>query len=134
MAVVRPTRVYLLYFFCSGNQFYVLLSHIICFISFIYLDLNVLDEHKLGVFHEIQCLFVLWYFFCGSFYVFSLLCLLCFVRVCLYAPGKWLTSWLSFVVSNCEFITFPLVSLVRLYLIVTIPDLCNLTYFDPDVN
>ena len=26
---------------------------------------------------------------------------------------KGLTSWLSFVVSNCEFVTFPLVSLVR---------------------
>ena len=29
----------------------------------------------------------------------SVLCLLCFVRVCLYA-GKGLTSWLSFVVSS----------------------------------
>ena len=27
--------------------------------------------------------------------------------------GKGLTSWLSFVVSNCEFATFPLVSWVR---------------------
>ena len=26
--------------------------------------------------------------------------------------GKGLTSWLSFVVSNCEFVTFPLVSWV----------------------
>ena len=26
------------------------------------------------------------------------------------AAGKGLTSWLSFVVSNCEFVTFPLVS------------------------
>ena len=32
----------------------------------------------------------------------------------LWSPaGKWLTSWLSFVVSNCEFDTFPLVSWVR---------------------
>ena len=32
----------------------------------------------------------------------------------LWSPvGKGLTSWLSFVVSNCEFVTFPLVSLVR---------------------
>ena len=31
----------------------------------------------------------------------------------------------------CEFVTFPLVSWVRfLYLIVSIPDLCTLTYFD----
>ena len=27
--------------------------------------------------------------------------------------GNGLTSWLSFVVSNCEFVTFPLVSWVR---------------------
>ena len=27
--------------------------------------------------------------------------------------GKGLTSWLSFVVSNCELVTFPLVSWVR---------------------
>ena len=32
----------------------------------------------------------------------------------LWSPtGKGLTSWLSFVVSNCEFVTFPLVSGVR---------------------
>ena len=34
--------------------------------------------------------------------------------VALWSPaGKGLTSWLSFVMSNCEFATFPLVSLVR---------------------
>ena len=27
--------------------------------------------------------------------------------------GKGLTSWLSFLMSNCEFVTFPLVSWVR---------------------
>ena len=33
------------------------------------------------------------------------------VYMCLVVPaGKGLTSWLSFVVSNCEFVTFPLVS------------------------
>ena len=51
-------------------------------------------------------------------YVFSVLCSLCFcVRlfICaLWSPaGKGLTSWLWFVVSNCEFVTFPLVSWVR---------------------
>ena len=47
----------------------------------------------------------------------------------LWSPaGKGLTSWLSFVVSNCEFVTFPLVTWVR-NLIVSIPDLCTLTYF-----
>ena len=48
----------------------------------------------------------------------SVLCLLCLcARLFIYAlwspAGKRLTSWLSFVVSNCEFVTFPLVSCVR---------------------
>ena len=53
------------------------------------------------------------------FFLFFLSCVCyVFVRVYLYVPlwspaGKGLTSWLSFVVSNCEFVTFPLVSLVR---------------------
>ena len=52
------------------------------------------------------------------FYVFSVLFLLC-LRVCLFIcalwspAGKGLTAWLSFVVSICEFVTFPLVSWVR---------------------
>ena len=52
------------------------------------------------------------------FYVFSVLCLLC-LRACLFIctlwspAGKGLISWLSFVVSNCEFVTFQLVSWVR---------------------
>ena len=66
---------------------------------------------------------------------FSVLCLLCFRSVlfidalwshagkwltswlsfvmsnCEFVPaGKGLTSWLSYVMSNCEFVTFPLVS------------------------
>ena len=49
--------------------------------------------------------------------VFSALCLLCLCAclfICALWPpaGKGLTSWLSFVVSNCEFVTFPLVSWV----------------------
>ena len=52
------------------------------------------------------------------FYVFSLLCLLCLnVRLFICAwwspAGKGLTSCLSFVVCNCEFVTFQLVSWVR---------------------
>ena len=36
------------------------------------------------------------------------------VYLCLWSPaGKGLTSWLSFVVSNFEFVTYPLVSWVR---------------------
>ena len=49
---------------------------------------------------------------------FSVLCLLCicmrlFICVLWSPAGKGLTSWLSFVVSSCEYVTFPLVSLVR---------------------
>ena len=43
-AVARPTGVYLLDFFCSSIQFYVLLSPYLCFISFLYLDLYVLGN------------------------------------------------------------------------------------------
>ena len=44
MAVVRPTGFWLLIFFCTGIQFYVLLSPYLCFISFFYLDLYVLRD------------------------------------------------------------------------------------------
>ena len=48
----------------------------------------------------------------------SVLCLLClcarlFICASWSPAGKGLTPWLSFVVSNCEFVTFPLVSWVR---------------------
>ena len=52
-------------------------------------------------------------YFCLVFF-----CLLCF-RACLFTntlwppAGKGMTSWLSFVMSNCEVVTFPLVSWVR---------------------
>ena len=43
---------------------------------------------------------------------------------------KTLTSWLSFVMSNYEFVTF----LGQVwYLIVSIPYLCTLTYFGPNI-
>ena len=38
---------YLLDFFCSGIQFYLLLSPYLCFISFLYLDLYVLGDDAL---------------------------------------------------------------------------------------
>ena len=49
-------------------------------------------------------------FFCLVFAMF-----LCASVYCPFwsAAGKGLTSWISFVVSNCEFVTFPLVSWVR---------------------
>ena len=40
-------RVYLLDFFCSGIQFYLLLSPYLCFISFLYFDLYVLGDDAL---------------------------------------------------------------------------------------
>ena len=58
-----------------------------------------------------------------------------FVCVCLYMPfdhllGKGMASLLSFVMSNCEVVTFPLVSWARCgALIVSIPDHCPLSYF-----
>ena len=64
----------------------------------------------------------------------SVLCLLCLCArpfICaLWSPaGKGLTSGLSFVVPNCEFVTFPIGILGQVwYLIVIIPDLCTLTY------
>ena len=44
LAVVRPTGVYLVDFFCSGIKFYVILSPCLCFISFFYRDLYVLGD------------------------------------------------------------------------------------------
>ena len=44
---VRPTGVFLLDFFCSGIQFYLLLSPYLCFISLLYLDLYVLGDDAL---------------------------------------------------------------------------------------
>ena len=51
-------------------------------------------------------------------YVISVLCKLCFRALlfiyALWTPaGKGLTSWLSFVMTNYELVTFPLVSWVR---------------------
>ena len=49
----------------------------------------------------------------------------------LWSPaGKGLTSWLSFVMFNFVFVTFPFVILGQVwYLIASIPDLCHLSYF-----
>ena len=65
----------------------------------------------------------------------SVLCLLClctrpFICALCSPAGKELTSWLSFVVSNCEFFNFPIGIVGQVwYLIVSISDLCILTYF-----
>ena len=52
------------------------------------------------------------------FFVFSVLCLLCLCErlfICALWSLAWkaLTSWLSFVVYKCKFVTFPSVSWVR---------------------
>ena len=70
----------------------------------------------------------------------TVLCYLClvFVRLSyqfiagLWSPfGKELTSWLLFVMFNCVFVTFPCGILGQvLYLIVSIPDLCDLSYLN----
>ena len=53
------------------------------------------------------------------------------VKKRLWLPAvKGLTSWLSFVMFNCVFVTFPCGILGQAwYLIVSIPDLCHLSYF-----
>ena len=49
-------------------------------------------------------------FYCNMF----AMSLCAFVRMCFWSPAvKGLTSLLSFVVSNCEIVTFPLVPWVR---------------------
>ena len=60
--LVGLTRVYLMDFFCSGIQFYLLLSPNICFISLLYLDLYVLGDDALisnGPFMQTKYLYVL---------------------------------------------------------------------------
>ena len=67
------------------------------------------------------------------------LCYLCLVFVmlsrlfiaALWSPaGKGLTSWFSFVMFNCVFVTFPCGILGHVwYLIVLFPDICYLSYF-----
>ena len=67
------------------------------------------------------------------------LCFVCLVLLCVHArlfvdalwspARKGLTSWLSFVMYNCDVVTFVLVLGQVWCLIVSIPDLCPLSYF-----
>ena len=74
------------------------------------------------------------YFFCGSFALFMTCVCHAFALfiTALWSPaGKGLTSWLLFVMSNCDLVTFPCGILGQVwYLIVLIPDLCRISYFD----
>ena len=68
------------------------------------------------------------------------LCYLCLMFVmplhlfiaALWSPaGKGLTSWISFLMFNCVSVTFPCGILGQVwYSIVSISDLCHLSYFD----
>ena len=49
-------------------------------------------------------------YFCFVFVMFSYPL---FIDALLSPAGKGLTSWLSFVMSNCDVVTFPMVSWVR---------------------
>ena len=132
---IGPTGVHLLDFFCSGVQFYLLMSPCDCLVSFLCLDLYVLgDGAWVGGLSSGPDSYVSWSasglgiglepwgrfgkcFFCGLFMFFSFLCLLCLCTrlfVCaLWSPAGRVVSWLSFVVYNCVFVAFPLVSWVR---------------------
>ena len=53
-----------------------------------------------------------------------------FIAALWSSAGKGLASWLLFMMSNCDFVTFPCGILGRVWnLIVLIPDLCPLSYF-----
>ena len=68
--------------------------------------------------------------FCYLCFVFVMLSYL-FIAALWSLAGKGLTSWLLFVIFNYAFVTFPCGILGQLwYLIVKIPDLCRLSYFD----
>ena len=61
--------------------------------------------------------------------VFAMFCARLFICALWSPAGKGLTSWLSFVVSSVSF-HFPIGILGQVwYLIVSIPDLCTITYF-----
>ena len=65
--------------------------------------------------------------------VFAMFCACLFICALWSPAGKGLTSWLSFVVSSVSLSLshFPIGILGQVwYLIVSIPDLCTITYFD----
>ena len=65
--------------------------------------------------------------FCLVFFMISRL----FIAVLWSPAGKGLTSWLLFVMFNCVFDTSPCGILGQVwYLIVSIPDLCRISYYE----
>ena len=58
-----------------------------------------------------------------------------FIAALWLPAGKGLTSWPLLVMSSCGFVTFPCGVLGRLWcLIVLIPDLCRLSYFQVTIS
>ena len=71
-----------------------------------------------------------WYF-CIVFVMLSRL----FIAALWSTAGKGLTSWLSFVMFDCVFVTFPCGILGHVWcLVVSIPDLCHLSYFNTECH
>ena len=67
-----------------------------------------------------------WCYVCLVFFMLSRL----FIAALRSHAGKGLTSWLLFVMLNCVVVTFPCGIMGQvLYLIVSIPYLCRLSYF-----
>ena len=66
-------------------------------------------------------------YLCLVFFMLSRL----FIAALWSHAGKGLISWLLFVMFNCVFVTFPSSILCQVwYLVVSIPDLCRLSYFN----
>ena len=78
-------------------------------------NINVLQQTACLVVNPITVDNFAFLFNCTPFACFFPSCVYyAFVGLCLYVPcGHLLTSWVSFEVSNCEFVTFPLVSWAR---------------------
>ena len=107
LAVARPSRVYLLIFFCYSVQFNEIVGAW-CFGCC--QGLQGLPVGFLLLQYSILCIIDL-----SCFSVLCLVCLCALLVICALwsSTGKGLTSWFSFVVSYCEFVIFPLVSWVR---------------------
>ena len=109
--------------FQGGTSFVDILCFcsVLCLLCFVRVCLYVLCGHLLGkgwpLGSRLWCLLWVCHFPIGIlgqvWYLIVSIPDLCNL-ITLWSPaGKGLTSWLSFVVSNCEFVTFPLVSWVR---------------------
>ena len=97
----------------------------------------ILFKKHMSLSHPVKYFY--WPFQCGASFM-DHLCYFCLVLLCfharlfvdaLWSPArKRLTSWLSFVMSNCDVVNFPCGILGQVwYLIVLITDLCCLSYF-----